>query len=69
MLSDKIKKLRKNFNLSQDGLAKKADINYNTLIKIERGSNENPTLDTLWKLADAFEISIDELVERKIPKK
>lgn len=64
MLSDRIKKLRKKYDLSQDALAKKADITYSTIIKIERGANENPTLETLWKLADAFEITIDELVER-----
>ena len=68
MLVKRIKQLRKKHNLSQDGLAKKANITYSTIIKIERGANENPKLETLWKLADAFEITIDELVERKFKK-
>lgn len=62
MLSSNIKKLRKKHNLSQEQLAQKAGITYSTLIKIESGSNSNPTLDTLTKLASVFKIKIDELV-------
>ena len=62
MLSTNIKKLRKKHHLSQEQLAKKADITYSTLIKIESGNNKNPTLDTLTKLANVFKIKIDELV-------
>lgn len=60
-----IEKLRKKHHLSQEQLAKKAGITYSTLIKIESGSNKNPTLETLTKLADVFKIKIDELVGRK----
>ena len=64
MLSVNIKKLRKKHHLSQEELAKKANITYSTLIKIESGNNKNPTLDTLTKLASVFKIKIDELVGR-----
>jgi len=64
MLSSNIKKLRKKQHLSQEQLAKKADITYSTLIKIESGNNANPTLDTLTKLANVFKVKIDELVGR-----
>jgi len=64
MLSQNIKRLRKQHKLSQENLAKKAEITYSTLIKIESGANKNPTLDTMRKLAGAFEVSIDELVGR-----
>ena len=64
MLSANIKKLRKKHHLSQEQLAQKAGITYSTLIKIESGSNKNPTLETLTKLANAFKIKIDELVGR-----
>ena len=37
MLSSNIKKLRKQKKLSQDKLARLADIPYNTLVKIESG--------------------------------
>jgi len=65
MLSLNIKKLRKKEGLSQDKLARSADIPYNTLVKIESGKSNNPTFETLSKLADVFKISIDELTGRK----
>ena len=65
MLAQNIKKLRKKHKLSQEELAKKADITYSTLIKIESGANKNPTIKTLKKIADALEVSIDKLVGRK----
>ena len=64
MLAQNIKKLRKKHKLSQEALAKKADITYSTLIKIESGRNKNPTLETLCKIANTFEIALDELVGR-----
>ncbi len=64
MLAANIKKLRKKHQLSQEQLAQKAGITYSTLIKIESGSNKNPTLETLTKLANLFKIKIDELVGR-----
>lgn len=62
MLSANIKELRKKHQLSQEQLAQKAGITYSTLIKIESGSNKNPTLETLTKLANVFGVRIDELV-------
>jgi len=65
MLAQNIKKLRKQHKISQENLAKKAGITYSTLIKLESGANSNPTVNTLKKVADAFRISLDELVGRK----
>lgn len=62
MLASNIKKLRKEQHLSQEELARKASITYSTLIKIESGLNKNPTLETLTKIAAAFEVKLDELV-------
>ena len=64
MLAQSIKKLRKQKKLSQEKLARLADISYNTIIKIETGKANNPTFDTLSKLADAFSVSMDELTGR-----
>ena len=64
MLSKNIKQLRKKHNLSQEQLAQKAGITYSTLIKIESGVNNNPTLETLRKISNVFKIKIDELVGR-----
>lgn len=65
ILSENIKKLRKQKKLSQDRLARFADIPYNTLVKIESGKSNNPTFETLLKLANVFNISIDKLTGRK----
>ena len=64
MLAQNVKKLRKQKKLSQEKLDRLADISYNTVVKIEAGKAENPTFETLSKLADAFGISMDELAGR-----
>lgn len=66
MLSENIKKSRKIKGLSQHKLAKLEDVTLTTLVKIESGVNNNPTIKTLKKIADALEVSIDELIGRKI---
>lgn len=66
MLAQTIKELRKKHEISQEELAKKAGITYSTLIKIESGVNDNPTIKTMKRIADAFKITLDELVGRKI---
>ncbi|MCM8774716.1 MAG: helix-turn-helix domain-containing protein [Candidatus Omnitrophica bacterium] len=65
MLSVNLRRLRKQRKLSQDKLARLADIPYNTLVKIESGKSNNPTFETLSKLADVFNVTIDELTGRK----
>ena len=61
-LSKNIKKLREDKGLSQEKLARLADVANNTLIKMESGENQNPTLETLKKVAKALEVSVDELI-------
>ena len=50
--------------LSQDKLSKKADITYNTLIKIESGANKNPTIETMSRIAKALDVKVDDLIEK-----
>jgi len=61
-LSNNIKKLREAKGLSQEKLARLADVANNTLIKMESGENQNPTLDTLKKVAKALGVSVDDLI-------
>jgi transcriptional regulator with XRE-family HTH domain len=61
-LAKNITKLRRAKGLSQEKLARIADVANNTLIKMESGENQNPTLDTLKKVAKALEVSVDELI-------
>lgn len=65
MLSRNLKEFRKKRNWTQQKLAEKANLSYNAITKIEQGAAEHPTLKTLLKLADAFGITLDELVGRK----
>lgn len=62
-LANNIKKLREAKGLSQEKLARLADVANNTLIKMESGENQNPTLVTLKKVAKAFGVSIDDLIK------
>ena len=54
--------MREAKGLSQEKLARMADVANNTIIKIEAGKNQNPTLDTLKKIAKALVVSVDELI-------
>ena len=62
-LSKNIKKLREDKGLSQEKLARLADVANNTLIKMETGENKNPTLETLKRVAKALEVSVDDLIK------
>ena len=62
MIGDNIRKVRKKNGMSQEKLARRADISLNTLTKIESGFAKKPTIQTVIKLAKALEISIDDLV-------
>ena len=61
-LDKNIKRLREAKGLSQEKLARLADVANNTLIKMESGENKNPTLETLKKVAKALEVSVDDLI-------
>jgi putative transcriptional regulator len=61
-LAKNVEKLRKQKGLSQEKLARLADVANNTIIKMESGENKNPTLETLRKVAKALNVSIDELI-------
>ncbi len=65
MLTKKVLALRKKAGWSQQKLAEKAGLSYNMITKIEQGVAKQPTIQTVMKIADAFDISIDELVGRK----
>jgi len=63
MLADNIRGYRKELKLTQEALSRKADISYNTVIKLEAGGITDPRMKTLRKLAKALDVSIDDLVE------
>ena len=63
MLAENIKTFRKQRGLSQEQLARKAGVTYSTLIKLESGSNKNPTVKTLQQIAQALGVTLDDLMK------
>ena len=61
MFGKRIKVLRKERKLSQSALGGKAELEKTAIQRIERGYNS--TLKTLLKLANAFDISLSELLD------
>jgi len=62
-LGRKIKALRLKFELSQDEFARKADVPYTTLTKIETGVIKKPSVFIMAKLAKTLNVSIEELIK------
>jgi len=62
-LAKNLRQLREAKGLTQEKLARLADVANNTIIKIEAGKNQNPTLDTLKNIAKVLEVSVDELIK------
>lgn len=61
-LGSRIKQLRNQRALSQEALAEESGLSLRTIQRIENGSS-NPTGDTLKKLAQALNVSPDELID------
>lgn len=61
-IGEKVKKLLQDKDMTQEELARKADIPYATLLKIVNGSVQNPTVNTMQKLAAALDVSVDDLL-------
>ena len=62
--AENIKTLRKDAGLSQATIAKLVGVSQPCVSEWENKKIE-PTLSYLWKLADIFEITVDELIGRK----
>ncbi len=62
-IAKNIKKHREKIGVSQDKLSKLSDVTYNTIIKIESGANTNPTINTMTKIAKAFQVGVDDLIK------
>jgi transcriptional regulator with XRE-family HTH domain len=61
-IAKNIRELRESKKISQEKLARLADVSNNTIIKIEAGKNKNPTLDTLKKITHALDTTLDNLI-------
>ena len=63
MFAERLRELRKDKNLTQKELAKLLPLSKNSICEYEKGRSE-PNIETLIKLADIFDCSIDYLVGR-----
>ncbi len=62
-LGQRIRKLRQKLGLSQDDFARKADVPYTTLTKIETGVIKKPSVFVVGKIAKALGIKIEGLIK------
>ena len=62
-IAKNIKKRRKEKGLSQDKLSRLADVSHATIIKIESGGIQSPTIDTVQKIAKALGVDVNDLIK------
>ena len=62
-LAKTVKRLRGKMGISQEKLARLADVSNNTIINIEAGKQGNPTIETLKKIAKALNSPIEDLIK------
>ena len=62
-LGQRLKKLRNKLGLSQDDFARKADVPYTTLTKIETGVIKKPSVFVMSKIAKTLNVSIEDLLK------
>jgi transcriptional regulator with XRE-family HTH domain len=67
-LAQRIKKYREKSNWSQQKLAEESRLSIGQIQSMEIGRIADPGKEVLIKLADAFGISIDELIGRELPR-
>ena len=63
IIAKNIRKYRKERGLSQDKLSRLADISHATIIKIESGGIQSPTIDTVQKIAKALGVGLEDLTK------
>ncbi|MDY2787923.1 MAG: helix-turn-helix transcriptional regulator [Atopobium sp.] len=60
MIKNKMKEYRAKFNMRQEELAEKVGVRRETIGNLERG-RYNPSLVLAWKIAKAFNASIEDI--------
>ena len=62
-ISGFINKKRMAAGLTRDELARKAKVNYNTVIKLESGANKNPTIQTLIGISKILGVHVEDFIK------
>ncbi len=58
-----IRKYRQGKGMSQEALARAANLSLPTIVKIESGETPNPSIDTVQKIAKALGVAIEDLLK------
>lgn len=66
-MEDKIKYLRKKFNLTRNALAKKVGVSQTSIVLWEKGER-SPSMKNIEKLAEVFNVSTSALISSKYVK-
>jgi transcriptional regulator with XRE-family HTH domain len=62
-IASNLKKIRTKQGYTLEKLARLADLSLNTVVKVESRANQNPTIETLTKIAKALEVGVDDLIK------
>lgn len=63
-IANNVKKIRAEKGYSLEKVARLADLSLSTVVKVEDGTNQNPTIDTLSKIAKALDVAVDDLIQK-----
>jgi len=61
-ISKTVRGYRHERGMSQEALARAANLSFPTIVKIESSETPNPTINTVKKIADALGVSVDKLL-------
>ena len=76
-IADNLKRLRdkkgylwllRSYRIAEDSyslekVARLSDLSLNTIVKIENGVNQNPTIEILTNIAKALEVGVDDIIK------
>lgn len=66
MLGDQLRQARQAAGLTMTALAAHSGVRVATISEIETGVNKNPGIYTVMRMADVLNVSVDDLLERKV---
>ena len=64
-ISNFLKQKMREGNINRKELSLKTNLSYNSIRNLEQGNKQNPSVETILKVADYFNTSIDEVVTNK----
>ena len=66
VVAKNLRRIRDSRSVSLEELARLSGVSRSMLVRIEKGDG-NPSLSTLWKVANGLGVPFDELIERRGP--